>query len=49
MSRIDPASDRVTATIPAGESPAALAIADGALWIADEEGAVLRLDPRARR
>ena len=27
----------------------ALAIADGALWIADEEGAVLRLDPRARK
>ena len=31
-----PASDRVTATIPAGESPAALAIADAALRIADE-------------
>ncbi len=46
VSRIDSSTDRVTYTVPAGREPVALAIAGGALWVADAGGAVLRLDPR---
>ena len=45
MSRIDPATNRVSYTVPAGRGPAGLTIADGGLWVADAGGAVLRLDP----
>ena len=48
MSRIDPATDRVTDAVPAGREPGALTIAGGALWIADATEGILRLDPRIR-
>ncbi|MGH2984958.1 MAG: ABC transporter substrate-binding protein, partial [Solirubrobacterales bacterium] len=34
-------------TVPVGRQPLALAIAEDALWVADADGAVLRLDPES--
>jgi peptide/nickel transport system substrate-binding protein len=45
VSRIDPTTDRAT-TVPAGRAPVAVAVARGAVWVADAAGAVRRLDPR---
>jgi ABC-type transport system substrate-binding protein/DNA-binding SARP family transcriptional activator len=45
VSRIDPDASRVTNTAPAGRRPSALAIGGDALWVADEEGALVGLDP----
>ena len=47
VSRIDPDTARLTNPAPAGRRPAALEIAGDSLWVADEGGALLRLDPRS--
>jgi peptide/nickel transport system substrate-binding protein len=45
--RVDGSSSRVVQRIPAGASPAALAAADGVVWVADaREPALRRLDAR---
>lgn len=45
-----PVPGRVTATIPVGESPAAVAAGGGALWAASSgDGTVARIDPAAGR
>jgi YVTN family beta-propeller protein len=45
VSRIDPATDSVTAIFAAGHEPVALAVVEDGLWVADATGTILRLDP----
>jgi hypothetical protein len=48
VSRIDPASDRVVATIPlprSGRRPEAIAAGAGMIWVAASAGMVWRIDP----
>ena len=50
VSRLDPATGRVTATIPVGDGPNAIATAGKAVWVSDEFNATLvRIDPRTDR
>jgi DNA-binding SARP family transcriptional activator/DNA-binding beta-propeller fold protein YncE len=45
LQRLDPNSNRVAATIPAGDGPISVA-AEGAVWVANtQDGTVWRLDP----
>jgi len=45
LQKLDPGSNRVAATIPAGDGPSSIA-ADGAVWVANaQDGTVWRLDP----
>ena len=47
VSKIDPATDRVTATIPVHDGPSTIVAASNALWVSDEFDATLdRIDPR---
>jgi streptogramin lyase len=36
----------IAATIPLAGQPAGIAVGDGAVWVADATGAVLRIDPK---
>ncbi len=45
VTRIDAASNRVTATVDVGGSLSAIAATTSAVWVADRAGHVLRLDP----
>lgn len=46
---IDPAKNRVAATVPVGIRPSALAYGAGALWVANlDDRAVTRIDPETR-
>ena len=45
ITRVDPAANRVIATIDMGGSPSAIAADDTSIWIADRQGSVNRLDP----
>ncbi len=46
VQRIDPETNRLTATIQAGREPAAIAAGEGAVWVASKRGnALLRVDP----
>jgi DNA-binding beta-propeller fold protein YncE len=48
VTRVDPQSGRVLATIPVGDGPHALAAAHGAIWTSNEYGGtVSRIDPAA--
>jgi YVTN family beta-propeller protein len=48
VSKIDPATNRVTATIPVGDGPGAIVAAQNAIWVSDQFNATLeRIDPRA--
>ena len=48
VSKINPATDRVTATIGVGDGPGAIAAAKNALWVSDEFDATLdRIDLRS--
>ena len=50
LTRIDPATDSVDATIPIGGQPAGIAVGDGAIWIADPgTRSVVRVDPKKNR
>ncbi len=42
--RIDPAANRITATVDVGGSLSAIIASDGVVWAADVQGAVYRLD-----
>ncbi len=45
VSRIDPATDKVTATIGVGESPEGVAVSQGSVWVANlADGTVARID-----
>jgi YVTN family beta-propeller protein len=47
---IDPKTNRVVASIPVGSKPAAVAFADGSVWVGDAaDGTVARIDPATRR
>jgi peptide/nickel transport system substrate-binding protein len=47
VSRIDPSSLKVLATVAVGASPSALAAADGSVWVGSESSdSVSRIDPR---
>ena len=46
VSRIDPASDRVAATIPVGDGPSGVASRAAAVWVSNElAGTLSRIDP----
>ena len=46
MTRINPRTNRVVATIPAGHSPGPLAAGEGAVWVLNRgDGSVTRIDP----
>ena len=50
VSRIDPATNRVTATIPVGEGPDGIAVGSGAVWVSGEfSEAIARIDPAENR
>jgi YVTN family beta-propeller protein len=50
VSKIDPRTARVTATIGVGDGPHAIAASGGGVWVSDEFDATLdRIDPRAGR
>ena len=50
VSRIDPATNKVTASIHVGPQPAEIAISPGAVWVADAGGpSVSRIDPATNR
>jgi YVTN family beta-propeller protein len=48
VTRIDPASNRVVATIPVPGSPAAVAAAGGTLWVSGNRG-LSRIDPASNQ
>jgi YVTN family beta-propeller protein len=46
VSRIDPATNQVMATIPVGRAPSGLAVGAGAVWVPrHSDGTVVRIDP----
>ena len=46
VSRIDPQTGHVTATIPVGNGPSAIAVGTGGVWVANEYGrSVVSIDP----
>lgn len=48
--RIDPASNRIVATIHTGMALGAVAVADGVVWVVDtQEGRVRAIDPATNR
>jgi YVTN family beta-propeller protein len=50
LTRIDPATNTVEATIPIGGEPAGVAVGEGSIWIADAgTRSVVRVDPAANR
>jgi YVTN family beta-propeller protein len=50
LTRIDPATNSVTATIPIGGQPIAVAVGEGSVWIADPgTRSVVRVDPKRNR
>jgi YVTN family beta-propeller protein len=47
---IDPATNRLTAAIPVGSTPVAVAVGDGAVWAANSaDGTLSRIDPGTRK
>ena len=46
VTRIDPATNTVRATIPVGDGPNGIAVVDGAVWVSNElAGTLSRIDP----
>jgi transcriptional activator len=47
---IDPATNRVVASIPVGSKPVAIAAGEGGVWVGDaRDGTITRVDPETRR
>ena len=47
---IDPRANRVVASIPVGSQPSAVAVGEGAVWVANSgDGTVSRVDPKSHR
>jgi hypothetical protein len=49
LSRLDPVSGKVTATIPVGGIPRAVAVGEGSVWVVVGDGSLARVDPEANR
>ena len=50
VTRVDPATNTVTATIPVGPQPQGIAVSPGAVWVANAGGpSVSRIDPATNR
>jgi YVTN family beta-propeller protein len=50
VTRIDPRLDVVTETIPVGRDPVAIAVGEGAVWVANHDGrSISRIDPKTNR
>jgi YVTN family beta-propeller protein len=50
LTRIDPETNSIDATIPVGGTPTAVAVGEGAVWLADPaRRSVVRVDPHANR
>ena len=50
VSRIDPGTNSVVATIPTGNGPAALDADDSGVWVSNQfDGTVVRIDPTTNR
>lgn len=50
VSRIDPATNAVAATIPVGHFPVAVAVGAGAVWVANQfDRSLSKIDPRTNR
>jgi YVTN family beta-propeller protein len=50
VSRIDPETNAVVVTIPVGHDPFAIAVADGAVWVANRtDFTISRIDPQTNR
>jgi hypothetical protein len=47
--RIDPASNQATATWPVGPETGELLVSHGAVWVSQDDGTVLRVDPASGR
>jgi YVTN family beta-propeller protein len=45
VARIDPATNRVAATVPVAPEVAALAAGAGAVWVASDDGTLTKIDP----
>jgi DNA-binding SARP family transcriptional activator/DNA-binding beta-propeller fold protein YncE len=47
---IDPATNRVVASIPVGSKPVAIAAGEGSVWVGDaRDGTITRVDPETRK
>jgi virginiamycin B lyase len=50
LSRIDPVTNELVATIPVGRGPSGLAVGAGAVWVTSSgDGTVARIDPASNR
>jgi virginiamycin B lyase len=50
LSRIDPVTNELVATIPVGRGPSGLAVGAGAVWVtSSRDGTVARIDPASNR
>lgn len=50
LSRIDPLTNELVATIPVGRAPSGLAVGQGAVWVtSSRDGTVARIDPASNR
>jgi class 3 adenylate cyclase/streptogramin lyase len=47
--KIDPASGASAGTIEVGRGPSAIAVGEGAVWVAAKDGTVTRIDPRSSK
>jgi YVTN family beta-propeller protein len=47
LDRLDPATGRVLASLPVGGIPVRLAVGFGAVWVQDDQGRVLRVEPQS--
>jgi YVTN family beta-propeller protein len=45
VARVDPATNRVAATVPVAPEVAAIAVGAGAVWVASDDGTLTKIDP----
>jgi DNA-binding SARP family transcriptional activator len=50
LAAIDPATNRVVASIPVGSKPVSIAAGEGGIWVGDaRDGTITRIDPETRK